>query len=232
MSRIYFHNPDLDRDLELLGSERAYMGRLISDLSLALLPPELYERQIKRHLHPDNYLLKYSDEHFAQLFKTWLRVGDDKLAGVKDSMFSLQLNTAYKFGNDQIKLLSRMHGQCEIHAWIRADHLPWLAEIIDTGLALGIYRRDSGWETVKNFAKSYVGRFQTVLSYSVCDQFPNARMAGFDGDDDSYYDLPDTEQWGRAAANLDPKLEITPDGWGEYYFGHGSTVFDLLSGDS
>lgn len=227
MSRIYFHNLDTD-DLELHGSERAYMARLIDDISLALLAPSMNEEIIKRHLPETSDLHRYDDACFVDCFTTWFHVSDDKFINPIADRWEMSLNTAYKFGNDQIKLITRLHAQCEIYCYISPKNFKWLAELIKNGLGLGIYRKNHGWEGIYSYLLHYMGTKHIVCSYSVCDQFPSRHLVDYD---DTFYDLPHEKQWGICIDKLleNKWLEIKPDNWDDYYFGKNYTVFDLLN---
>jgi len=228
MSRIEIRGHDFDVDIR--GSERAYMAGVITNIALALIDPRLNKDKIKAVLPDDCYLLGYSGSDFVKSFGVWFSVGDETLKN-GDDLFSIKLNTVYRFGNDQIKLMARLHGQCEIHCYMTAGcNARWLAGIIRDGLESGLYRRNQGWEELESSLDRYNGNSHIVCSYSVSDGFPSYSVADFDGEQEDFYELPLAEQWSRSMAGLtrNKGLELKPDNFQDYYFGNGHTVFDLL----
>lgn len=230
MSRIYFHSPS--RETEVMGSERAMMGHYVSELFLMALGVSDYDYPNDPHvlrniLEPSHYAAKETGRQFASMLSVALRVGMDSRILVVDgeavNVFAASLNTAIVMGSDPIILSARLHGQCEIHTYVEGANRAWLAGIIERGLASGIFRSDSGWESVIEHLRERDDE-PVVTSYSVCEQFPNAGAAGWkpdkvneegDGDWDAYYDLPSEEQWRMGMEALRAKLfiEMTPDKW-------------------
>jgi hypothetical protein len=223
MSSIAFHTSN--DTLELRGSERAYMGQLIGKLSLAVLEeccpsPFLFARD-KPHplvaLVPQSEYLHQLDggaEEFWRAFQTWWMVSCGKrltLHGRDLDVFSIHLNTAMVLGGDELRLLARLHGQCEIHAHVEGEHLPWVAEIIERGLASGLYRRSMGWEELVPFLRRADG--PVVTSYSVCDSFPEGK---------------DTFEEGLTKLRArHHDLEINPTALAAYRFTHKLSAFDV-----
>jgi hypothetical protein len=253
MSRIYFHSEHGSDDAELRGSERAYMGHICSGLLLqAINLHDEYIRDDGQHwltsLFPaGHYVRGYRGAYQLQNMRTAISVGFDLSFTLPDGRragpFTLALNTALRVGSDPIKLMARLHGQCEVHAWVDGPNRAWLADIIDQGRAINLYRADAGWESVAAFLRER-DECPVVTSYSVCDGFPN-RLAGRDGgwlpagDDengDEWYSLDDAERWRFALAGLKAKdegctygLEMRPDNWAAYYVGSGVSGYDLAT---
>lgn len=156
----------------------------------------------------------------------------------KVNLFGAQLNTAYLLGSDPVKLMARLHGQCELHCYVEAENRRWLAEIIKRGLKTGIYRLDQGWESVISLLENGCNS-PAVTSYSVCDQFPNRFAANFnppldeDGEEnwDAWYDLTLESQWDLSMQGMrnEPRrsLELNPKTWETFYFSHGWDAFKL-----
>lgn len=112
------------------------------------------------------------------------------VAGHRLHSSNLDLNTALVAGSDPVRLAAKIHGWCEIHCWVEGPDREWLAGLIDEGLEAGIYRRglwysdvpdgprdkwsSQGWEEVQALLREAADG-PVVLSYSVCDQFPNPR---------------------------------------------------------
>ena len=164
-------------------------------------------------------------------------VSDSILVGDRRfDMFYLSLNTSPVLGSDLVKLLARLHGQCEIHCWVAAEHTRWLAGIIRNGVEKHLLRNDTGWDGVIELLES--GDENVVTDYSVTEIFPNPHIAGWvppvgeDGkpDRDAWYELSREEQWEMAMRGLrqEKGLELTPDDWASLYFADGSIAFDLI----
>lgn len=245
MSRIYFHGRDAEA--EVRGSERAYIGSLCNSLlKVAIGPVFDSPRQpswVRKILPSDCYVLQVGD--FANALDTYLGAGfgDLLIAGERKSVFDLALNTAMRMGNDTIKLMARLHAQCEIHCFVEAPNFEWLATVIENGRQQNILRADMGWENVITLLRSG-DPGPVVCSYSVTEEFPNAYVAEQGGtwqppkdldypeEDnwDAWYDLDSDERWQLAVAGLRAlpgKLEMSPTDWDGYYFGDGMTGFDL-----
>lgn len=132
---------------------------------------------------------------------------------------------------------AKIHGGCEIHMWIDEPHQSWLADIIDDGLYIGVYRQRAGWQDVQGLLRE-PDTGPVVMSFSVSDGFPNRYVADWtppedDPDGDSWYDLPRAEQWDLAMAKVREKrhLELSPDTLAGVAFGPPVTVYDLLAPD-
>lgn len=247
MSRIYFHSPS--RESEVRGSERALMGGLISDMFLTALGISEYDfppsspHVLRNILDPTHYAAKQTGREFASALSVALRVGMDNsvlaVDGKTVNVFAASLNTAVVMGSDPIILSARLHGQCEIHVYVEGKNRNWLAEIIQRGRTNGIFRSDSGWESVIEHLRERDNE-PVVTSYSVCEQFPNASASGWkpdrvndegEGDWDAYYDLSIETRWelGMTALRAKSFMEMTPDNWRDYHFEDGLTGFDLLA---
>jgi hypothetical protein len=191
---------------------------------------------------------------FPQTLATSLRSGMSDLplevAGVRLSTGNVSLNTAVAVGCDAMKLAAKLHGWCEVHCWVEGKDRAWLADVIEQGLDIGIFRRgiwyvdrplnaneaisdapdkqwsSQGWEAVQAFLR---GRDDcpVVTSYSVTDSFPNASIADWepppmpDGWKPEWADTPDgIAEWERDHPDADSRLE--------YYSGYASDLwYDL-----
>lgn len=112
-----------------------------------------------------------------------------EVAGHRFEADNVTLNTALVAGSRPIQLAAKIHGWCEVHAWVGGPDREWLAEVIDEGLAAGIYRRgiwysdrpdgpkdqwsSQGWEEVATHLRSRDDE-PCVMSYSVGSGFPNS----------------------------------------------------------
>ncbi len=107
-----------------------------------------------------------------------------------------------------------MSGQMEIHAHVKSENFKWFGRLIQQALDLKILRENMNWDKV-------IGLCDTdepviVMSYSVCESFPNQSLSGM-SNNDGFYDLPYTKQWDICMKNLDSDVEITPESIGRYY---------------
>lgn len=246
MSRIYFHSEH--ETAEVRGSERAHMGIFCGDLFNAALGLEHeaeYGNQksiFRRILKPGHYL-NNENGRFVESLKTALAVSWQPvftIEGEDVSTFTAVLNTACLIGNDVVKLMARLHGQCEIHCWVNGPNRAWLAGLIETGCEIGLLRESeqwkSGWDKAVMLLHSR-DDCPVVTSYSVCEQFPNPSVTKWkppkDGDGepdyDKWYELPDAEQWrlGMEGLKTNPLLEMKPDNWQAYYFGDSINAFKI-----
>lgn len=250
MARIYFHS---EHDTaELRGSERAYMGNMC--MNQLLLSMDLYDRfnGDKPHwaakLFPvDHYIHRgYGRRSQQEAIQTALAVGQDTLTlpdGRTTTAFSASLNTAIRIGGDALRLMARLHGQCEIHCWIDGTNRAWLADIIEQGRVRNLYRADQGWEAVATMLRSRDDG-PVVCSYSVCESFPNAGVAEWEAPEDedgepnydAWYDLPHEERWTlgmqalrKSGEGHDFTLELRPDAWEDYIFWSGITGYDIAA---
>jgi len=274
MSRVYFHSPS--GEAELWGGERAWLGGMCTDIAVGLLdlqnnrmiPAIVNADYLKYPANPQDFLRWRSSVETA--IAVSMRPDAFAWKGKPLDMFSLTLNTAARVGGDPLKLAARIHGQCEIHAWCEGKDRAWLAGIIDLGLEAGVFRRNTGhtedetWESVARFLRERDDE-PVVMSYSVCDGFPNRQTAGWeppegadltpdwakeapdewaecDHKDDYYasaksdlwYDLGHDERWRAAMDGLRAKpggLQLSPDGWDDFHFGHGLSALDLIASD-
>lgn len=170
MSRVYFHSKE--ETAELLGTERHYMGILCNDLTLSAVGSIPHAKRWLAPLLPEDSWALESDYSF----RLWLCGGASSdtftIAGNAVSVFTVTLNTAWDLGNDQVRLLARLHGQCEIHCWVDGPNRRWLSEIIRAGRKTNVLRSGQGWEAVANLLDSRDDG-PVVCSYSVCEMFPN-----------------------------------------------------------
>jgi hypothetical protein len=158
------------------------------------------------------------------------------------SNLSLVLNTVLVVGNDPLCLYARLHGQCEIHAYVEGPNRTWLANVIRDGLEYGVYRPEAGWESVVTLLRNREDE-PVVTSYSICESFPNRDVADWvppgeaneddDAHEDAWYDLDADERWRLAMTALrvdtESLRELQPENL-RGPFRHEKTMFDLFSG--
>jgi hypothetical protein len=251
MSAIYFHSKS--NKTQVNGSERALMANIVNNLTLAILDISTFNvDKYKQIINPQHYLYDsyYQDKPLIESLKTAVKVADTmgkdvfQINNQNINTFNMSLNTAISIGNDVIKLFARLHGQCEIHAYVSNENKKWLADIIQQGLDSQLIRPNSGWEdTIKLLNND--DETDVVTSYSVCEQFPNREIAHWfpkipmltlqdemnlniqdeiqDQIEMQWYNLPKDTQWDLAIKGLKKKpnklLELKPDNWDDVRFG-------------
>lgn len=242
MSRIYFHTHE-HGGAELRGSERAWMGCLVNDMMLAVLGDLEHAKPWLLPLLPPNCYLRTQPD-FGRACATWLRVamGETlRLPSGPVEPWLMGLNTALALGSDELRLLARLHAQCEVHCWIEGEKdKGWLADIIENGRRLSIMRDEQGWESVVTLLRQ-PGDFPVVCSYSVCEQFPNfgalpddhpLKLRTDEDRGEAFYELTEAEQWTLCFGALKEAgggLHITRKGWDKFIFGDGTSAFNLRS---
>lgn len=247
MSRIYFHSEH--GEAEVYGPERHMAGHICMTLLTAALGADTdgffgeEPHPLAKLLPDDCYLHKDHGQRFMSAFRTWFRTaGEDERFktpnGEGVSPFVASLNTAWVMGSDPVKLMARLHGQCEMHAYVEGPNRAWLAEIIERGRAAGIMRAKMGWESVVELLRSRDDG-PVVTSYSVTDSFPNRYVAAIpeavdpaDVEGDRWYDLPASTRWayaveGLRAGKAGSGLEMKPGDWDSFYFDNGINGFQL-----
>ena len=270
MSRIYFHSET--ETVEVLGSERAWLGSLVDDIGLATLNAHGI-RRMSEWLTFDNFgrgiKPGVTNDQLQASVKLSLRHGgsmdrpDMAYRGQALTPLDITLNTAMRLGSTPVKLAARIHSQCEIHGWVDGPNRAWLAGIIAEGLKTGVFRSptpdyDPGWRGVIDFLTAKDDG-PVVMSYSVCNSFPNAEAADYmppwpDGVpkdwsalteeqqaerrhlSDAWYDLSAEDQWRRGMDYLRSVTglrELEPEGFDDYSFGlNGLTWLDLEAGEA
>lgn len=172
--------------------------------------------------------------HFAILLDPTHAAMDD------DYRFSDVLNAAMQRG-DVWRFVARIHGQCELHAYVEGEDRDWLAGIIEQGLTSGLLRGEemtrtsdprSTWPAVIALLRERADA-PVVTSYSVCEGFPNLTIVREERTwhptipswepDEEWYDLPAEEQWATALAALRAKqergsrLRLQPSDWATWF---------------
>ena len=242
MSRIYFHSED--ETAEVRGSECAHLGVTCSRITWSVfksVAEDWGERKalLRKLFPPGHYVLEC--DGFTEAARIYLSVGQGPLilGGKEINLFSLRLNTAHYMGSNPVRLAARLHGQCEIHAYVEGPNRGWLASIIREGREFKFFRDDMGWESVVALLESDDAT-PVVTSYSVCESFPNAGIAKFDCpiladgelDWDAWYEVSRAERWAMAMAGLRSSgggLEMKPETWDDYCFGDGLGANEVVS---
>lgn len=254
MSSLNFHSSSGDAAVH--GSERYHFHWLCNQSFLALLDlgtdSASRPHPIRRAFPANHYTTPLRGREWATRVETAIVAGGFlpsdtlKTGDRRTSISTAVLNTALATGGDQLKLAARLHGQCEIHAFVEGANRAWLAGIIEVGLGRDIFRANAGWEGVIKLLRAS-SEEPVVTSFSGTDQFPNPYIAieagtwsapagaNEDEDDDAWYELPETEQWRLAMDGLriqnqarGSMLEMKPDDWEDYRFGDGVTAMDIM----
>jgi len=254
VSRIYFHSPTAEA--EVSGTERAWMGCLTAAIGLAIvnghdirrlaewLDVNLFGKRV------DQFQL---DRELVDAARLAFRHITDRqpltYQGHPIPVWDLTLNTVMQVGSNPARLATRLHAQCEIHAWVDGPNRAWLADLIDEGLMSGVFRaqiadRTPGWDSVTALLRARDDE-PVVTSYSVCDRFPHSDAStwtpptGDDEDDpqwDAWYDLAEDEQWRHGMEYLRTgtgHLELKPDDFTTIYpFGIGLSWLNLEAHDA
>jgi hypothetical protein len=246
MSRLYFHS-EHDGTAELLGAERAHIGRIVRDVAVAMLPSAALATHHMTSKGCDRIGM-YADRDM----KLWFGAGEGAMfeyQGQPVDDYPLALNTVLVLGNDVLQFFARLDGQCEHHAYVEGPHRAWLAGIIETGLKRGICRsqiyahepdgsrrdpRSSGWEDVVALLLKRDDA-PIVTSYSVCEWFPNADICDIWDEDaaELWESQTAEEQWAQALDSLRKKnktwqLELRPDTL-HLPFRHTVSLFDIFN---
>lgn len=247
MSRIYFHSRH--GEAAVLGSERAWFGNLVDRFGIAMLDTRQHYDLIAAVM-PDRHFEALIPAARADALGLALRFNDDPLVvdGKPYEAFSIMLNTVLAYGNDSMRFVARMHGQCEMHAWVAGENRAWLADIIEAAPST-ICRADQGWEAAVALLRERDDE-PVVTSYSVTESFPNpydsdwmdgygddyrtlseAQQSAFDERGDAWYELPNDEKWDRGLAWLSKTgggLEMKPDDWATMRFRHNLDALQFI----
>lgn len=237
------------------GRERAYAGMLCHEMLCAALHINgnfTESDQYRKLLPSDCYVLQETNNHrFFDNLRTWMFAGFNSTFHLPDgrqaSVFETALNTVVAMGSDPMRLLAKLHGQCELHAYVEGPNRAWLAGIIEQGIKdkiLRVWENDfnGGWPAVVKLLRSRDDE-PVVTSYSVTEQFPNRYVAHEygewkpnenDPDGDSWYELPEKEQWELALTGLhyyneEGTIEMKPETFATQGYGNGLSGFDIVA---
>jgi len=246
MSRIYFHTSA--ETVEVYGTERAHIGRLCTSLAAGVFDMLSWERKnalMPRDRRDTGDKLGIANR-VDEKFRVFLGVFSERHFSDGSEVFAVVLNTVLRLGSPAMALAARIHGQCELHGYVEPEDGEFIAELIEQGLATGVFReflpRDgvptehrSGWRDAARLLRA--GEV-VVTSYSVSDTFPNAGIcanAGLwtpdDDDWDAWYELGASERWAMAleAVRGTPGLRWEREGWNQFYFRGGGSALDYIN---
>jgi hypothetical protein len=243
MSRIYFHSEH--GTAEVSGVERANAAQVCMRLLYVALGLSDFSQD---HDSPLRALLPANESalrasNFASAFRGYCvtELEATLAAGeLKTTAFVAALNTAHAMGSDPVRLLARLHGQCELHAYVEGPNRAWLARIIAEGLRSGVMRPRCHWEDAVDLLRSRDDG-PVVTSYSVTHSFPNPYVTDWEApvdpeygekNYDPWYEMPAGARWSQAMDGLRSErggtgLEMEPAGWADFVYGAGINGFQL-----
>jgi len=168
MSYVIFST--VNRKVKLSSSERRWLACFCNEIFLKSLRLESFDYDYDANDHPlKEYLWTCTSKRLAELH---IKIDMTELAGYKVS--ELCLNTAMQMGSLPVRLAAYIDNCCETHGFFLPEVHKKVIDVINTGLDIGCYRSEQGWDDVK-------GLFATekepiVMSYSVSDCFPNSYL--------------------------------------------------------
>ena len=237
MSSIAFHFRG-GKTLRIGGMERAAFGCLVNQLALIgydcsnnaeILVPHASTRR------DDGDYLSHGQGPASDRLELWIKVnmwGESWRFG--KNVYDLDpvaLNTALALGSRAVGLAARLHGQCELHAWIAPDDMSFIAEVIDEGLVCGVFRENTGYDGWRALASALrTGEGPVVTSYSVCASWPDRDLTSYG---EAAWERRDYEARRKSAFRALTKLhglQIKPDGlsYTTFWYGQRKTAFDIV----
>lgn len=244
MARIYFNSPSGSADIR--GVERYHAEQAVRDHMWKELGGEEQGIELLRPYLPDFWQNMPAREikYFLNASRSF-GGGVVTIDGYDLDLHNVALSSSMKSGSDGLRLLARLHAQCEIYCWVEGHNRAWLAHLIRAQRTDGILRKEVGWEELADFLLSRDDE-PVVCSYSGSDDFPNYSLlpqnhrlkkreaAGEDIDDifDAWCRMRWTTQWKlcmQELRKLPGRLELRPDDWETYHFGDGITADRLAA---
>lgn len=233
MSNILFETTK--GEAYLAGAERAYAANLIAKLGQVILLNEFMDvsrKQAFQAILPEGHRLRLmpaESSYWEFSFRASFGMGDGHFV-IEDQpvdWLAIQLNTAFAIGNAQLKLLARLHGQCELNPWIPASESMWMAGTIKDGLRSGVYRQGMGWECVLDLLDK--AEEPIVISYSVTDGFPSPSHAGISAEE--FEKLEYCDAWEASLKGLMQRkeLKIEEEGFSSFRFDKGWDAFGVTA---
>lgn len=158
------------------------MGCLAGDMALAVLHLNHADKAWLETVTVSASGVFERDEFWRMDWSTRFRIGDLalRIRGEEVGSTECAYNTLIATRSPALSLLARIGGMCEDHAWIDGEDAGWLADVIEAGRAENVLRPGQDWEDVVDLAREVAmgtTRGPIVLSFSVCDPFPNAYVA-------------------------------------------------------
>lgn len=173
VSRVYFETDE--HETELWGGERAWIGSLCGSRFKALASK--MELETMRRASPEDAWFRGDSNHLKRNFLLWCSRPDPgekiRINGEWHDLFSVQINTVLSDASAPMRLLTKIHGVCEIHGWIAKGNLSWAVELLEEARARSLARslpsNTGTWEDVLTMLRD--ASSPVVLSYSVCDRW-------------------------------------------------------------
>lgn len=243
MSQIYFHSKE--DTVGVSGSERYHAETLCHDVMWHDLGDATEAVALLRQYLPREFRTAPADDVRLYLeSRPSFGGGTLHIEGHDLDVWTMAMNSALSNGGDALRLLTRLHGQCELHCWVDGPNRDWLASLVEAGISDGVLRDGMGWDDVPPLLRSQSDE-PVVCSFSVSESFPNFEMLpsshrlkrrlekGDDIDDviDAYYRTHWRTRWRDCVKGLKPRggrLEMKPEDWAEYYFSNGVTTRKLI----
>lgn len=247
MSSINFHS--IDGEASVSGRERARAGLLCREILCATLGihETSEEETYKEIIPPESMMFNRVAWSFPQALRAAVLYHSEVFVlpnGEQIRLFETALNTVIAMGNEPMKLLARLHAQCELHCYVEGQHRAWLADILEEGLRIGLLHEwknhaYTGWAGVVKLLRARDDG-PVVTSFSVSGEFPNLNVLQEAGmkvsgvnDHEDFYELPYEEQWQHAmkalrTLNETRKLEINPETI-DLMYGNGTNGFHLYA---
>lgn len=257
MSSINFETKG--KSVSVRGTERHYAAMLVNDLVKVFLDPDANGKLLQEIIPKGSYLKNPEKNpqwgtHFCNALS--YGISEFSLDGVKINGFLLGLNTAVAIGNDALKLLASIHGQCEVHAYVLGKNRAWMADVIENG-PLDIFRPDTGWADVVSLLRENDTE-PVILSYSITEgvlgtagnEWVNEELLARDVDDpeetdedgytvwdqlqEEWYEQGEDKQWAYVLKWLSTRenrgLELSPERFAtQFHFGlNGMTAGKLI----
>lgn len=235
MSEIAWHSPSEQRSTRLDGCERGWMHQMAMRAGFSVLgiergsrlEPWVYEAIDRPNFPNDSHAptMLSADSHRLQF-----RTPD----GSRHNVWEVCLNTLYEMGNESVRLLAKLDGQCEMNLYVEGKNRAWLAGVMEAGREWSVYREAVGWEKVIALLRKRDDE-PVVTSYSSTGlSFPGHVAAGWqdcDSEHDRFELLSKKDQWGACMENLRSKdfLEISPRTLSKQGFGTGVSAFGLYA---
>lgn len=193
------------------GRERARMGVLIEDLAWIM--------------HSRGASMSFMSPQEQSNAKLDYRYGL-----TEETNFGERLGWACLIGNDKLKLLAHIHGQCELNGWVHPDDLEWFASLIEGAVADGLLGPDDrcgygSWQDVADLAR--ISTTPLVSAYSVTESWPDQYsisehrpdLFAYDEENpDAWHELSDEERQrigDEALEDCCPRWH--PDEWGTHW---------------
>ena len=222
MSHISFNSSDGDV-AEVRGTEVAYLSILFADLALGCfgvndLDPNAFNA-VHQFLPPNSgkYVVDPSQPgSIHERLQVWLYSAKSlQVDGQVIPVWPVLLNTIASIGNDSMRALAFIFGTSTEYGWIRGQHGPWLADLLETARKSNILRANAGWEDVIELLRdNKTGPI--VLNHSTNYDFPNIDLLPNDTPIRATFDqLSRDERWSIATGHLVPTQELSPATIGE-----------------